>query len=1000
MYATRYAFVMALLAALCLPSSANSQDDSTSAQMEGYPVEELAPDSCPRVLIDADLVATIDFTNESETLDGWQARDGVTLRRGEKSLVIDSQVSDPYIFSPMLSTLLQRAGKPTSALHAGQVLVKLRASHEKRGSGQIFFAQESAPGYNEGHSTHFDLVQDQEFHDYYVPLELDSALLRIRFDIGDSQGLAEIQRVDIYQCNYAPVKFTRSTISEGKLSYHLLSNADSLVVDMKNYGVDPRRSYPTATINVRGDTEYDLYYPQRLPFEEINVVATVRDGGYQTSRRFFAFNEALADRALLADSQCLTLKDGQTSINFYDGLGADVIVNNQRLAVIYPLIYEEGDGAEILQKQQDFSQLEQYVNDSEGSNSGRLTPVFRSISEDGREIEFYLCRINIDAARQSLNDYASEAVKVDSSNPIARSCFVSAGTQEPDPSTICGHLTFRLDGNLLSYEFDAPCKVHAPVVRVLGELEQAVLPGVEFLDKGEHSSSTADIETPEHVRYAPAISWITQPNATIRTDRASVSLLYDNPKAQPIFACPDFLDCDAHTSRMNICDAHGSGVVRFVPSEPLEESILWLVLKQGLPTPPTPPRTRQAQDAFILHSFEDSAIVTDSGWRHAAFDPNSANDHFKPTYGVDFLSTIFEISGQAPQTPRVDFGGGHISNNMYYLATCQGQALVDILQSRLQGLLAQQQEDGSFRYSGKYRRAHWFDYASGDCANKAYALMEIWRLTGDARALAGAEKALAFINQLRTPQGAQVWELSLHTPDIMGASRCVLANVLAYQATNKQEYLVHARRWALLGLPFVYLWEDPELTPGVVFLWEDPELTPGVQPLMRYATIAVFGATGWSAPNWMGRPVQWCGLDYAHALILLSQYDATLPWGVIAEGIVASAECQQYNLEEEPYYTGLLPDSFQLDSQKRYGPYINASAIHQLRYMLDGRSTNITGVKVGENYVASPYPARAEGERVVIDAKPGAKYQIMINGRVLQTIESQGRDVVELRFPQ
>ena len=72
-----------------------------------------------------------------------------------------------------------------------------------------------------------------------------------------------------------------------------------------------------------------------------------------------------------------------------------------------------------------------------------------------------------------------------------------------------------------------------------------------------------------------------------------------------------------------------------------------------------------------------------------------------------------------------------------------------------------------------------------------------------------------------------------------------LCSRLRVDRTN-QNILARARHGPSPAFPFVYQWS--------------------VRPTMAYATIAVFGATGWRAPNWMGLPVQWCGYDYAYAL--------------------------------------------------------------------------------------------------------------------------------------
>ena len=78
---------------------------------------------------------------------------------------------------------------------------------------------------------------------------------------------------------------------------------------------------------------------------------------------------------------------------------------------------------------------------------------------------------------------------------------------------------------------------------------------------------------------------------------------------------------------------------------------------------------------------------------------------------------------------------------------------------------------------------------------------------------------------------------------------------------------------------------------------------------MAYATIAVFGATGWRAPNWMGLPVQWCGYDYAYALAMLAPLDHAMDWKRIATGILTAAEQMQYPSGQ---FAGCEPDSFNL----------------------------------------------------------------------------------------
>lgn len=136
----------------------------------------------------------------------------------------------------------------------------------------------------------------------------------------------------------------------------------------------------------------------------------------------------------------------------------------------------------------------------------------------------------------------------------------------------------------------------------------------------------------------------------------------------------------------------------------------------------------------------------------------------------------------------------------------------------------------------------------------------------------------------------------------------VRAYTLGYELTGETGFLTQARYWAWTGVPFVYL------------------VNPTDKPVGPYATIAVFGATQWQAPVWLGLPVQWCGLVYADALYRLVRNDPKSPWKSLADGITLSGITQTWpNTNTE--LQGLLPDSFVLREQKRNGPAINPATV-------------------------------------------------------------------------
>jgi hypothetical protein len=154
----------------------------------------------------------------------------------------------------------------------------------------------------------------------------------------------------------------------------------------------------------------------------------------------------------------------------------------------------------------------------------------------------------------------------------------------------------------------------------------------------------------------------------------------------------------------------------------------------------------------------------------------------------------------------------------------------------------------------------------------------------------------------------------LHTPDILAAAHLVRAYTLGYALTGEADLLEKARHWAWTGVPFVYLAEP----------------APG-QPIGLYATIAVLGATNWTAPVWIGLPVQWCGLVYADALYRLVRHDPRGPWKRLADGITASGLQQTWpragSAGGDRARQGLLPDSFTLDGQVRNDVAINPGTL-------------------------------------------------------------------------
>lgn len=511
-------------------------------------------------------------------------------------------------------------------------------------------------------------------------------------------------------------------------------------------------------------------------------------------------------------------------------------------------------------------------------------------------------------------------------------------------------------------ESEQPCE--GPVVRAAGGLEQGLFAGLEYLGKGERSSSKLDITTEEHIRFAPDPLKVTMPLMAFVTDRASVALTWEDMTLQPVYATPNFFDgTDDH--RMTLQGQSIHATVR-VAHDPLVESIAWAVAQKGLPELPAPPRAKEEQREICLAAL-NGPLQNEEGWGHCVQERWERHPY------SDMASTTWRLGGDVPGFDRFVYGGSHIRNGTIYFVTGRAQQWLDIQRQETRKHIQRQQPDGSYRYQGKYARGHFENTASGVCALPAARLLEFAYVTGNQEALEAGLRTLEYMKRFRTPRGAQVWECPLHTPDQLASAYLVWAYTRGFELTGRQDYLKEARQWALSGLPFTYLWSK--------------------YPIMCYATPPVYGATNWVAPNWMGLPVQWVGTVYAYALTRLAPHEETVDWNRVARGILISAQQQQYR---EGPYRGLLPDSFDLRHQRRQPADINPCAVVSLQTALDNNVDFLSVDRDGNTVVAAPFPVRSDDGAAHIAGRKGVSYQLLVNGQEILDVESAGRDVVPL----
>ena len=526
-------------------------------------------------------------------------------------------------------------------------------------------------------------------------------------------------------------------------------------------------------------------------------------------------------------------------------------------------------------------------------------------------------------------------------------------------------VTLRIEASEIRIRIDSEQEAEGPVLRALGSLEQGLFAGLEYLGRGEQSSSKLDIERPGHIRCEPDLYKVTMPLMACVTDRGATAMTWDDMSCQSVFASPNFFDgSDDH--RMSLKAKSIDAAIRVGIDESVEQSVLWAVKRWGLPELPRRPRSSEEQNKLCLKAF-DGPLKGPGGWGHCA-EGRWPREPF-----ADHASTVWRLSGGIPELPRIQAGGAHVPNIAIYFVTGRAEQWLKEHKRRVQGLIDAQQSDGSFRYSGKYLRGHFEDTSSGYCAHKAFLLLDYARITGDERALESGVRTLEYMKRFRTPRGAQTWELSLHTPDILASAYLVWAYVLGYELSGNSDYIAQARRWALSGIPFVYLW--------------------GEEPVMKYATIAVYGASDWRGPNWMGLPVQWCGLTYAYAVNLLAAHDNTLEWRKLSKGILTAAEQMQYVSGDT---IGCLPDSWDLKSQSPRPWDINPCVLVNLRRRLDGQVDSVAVANDGEFRVAAPFAVEISEGKAILQGREGLSYQVLVNGERIVNVQSRGRDVIAL----
>lgn len=545
---------------------------------------------------------------------------------------------------------------------------------------------------------------------------------------------------------------------------------------------------------------------------------------------------------------------------------------------------------------------------------------------------------------------------------------------------------------------------------------QALLAGIEYLEN-EPSSSTADLNPPASDRQVADTARLTFPLMAVAARERYVALAWNQPPGAPVcavFDSPDRLfNSGAQVMGLLFPGSDGSNreensllpydTVRLVADKPVRVAALLLggrgrsvipavqeyTRRFGLPPLPETPGGPAAYLELAARGWLDSPIRDGDLYRHATpgFGSQPAAD---AALFEDWLATRVadrELAARLTAAARAalskvapaNYNQAQIGHVHYPAPALVYGAVAENLERAEQvarGLLARFEADGFIRYQPSpggldYGRTHWAPDANGLTAAVLGQVLQAAAFTGRPDLIAAGLRHLRALTQRfrdSVPRGAQTWEIALHTPDILAAAYLVNCCVLGYELSGDAGYLDEAKHWAWTGVPFVYL--SP----------------PTDQPVGLYATIPVLGATQWIAPNWIGLPVQWCGLVYAEAIQRLARHDTGGPWRQLAAGIVRSGIQQTYPAGDARY-PGLLPDSFNLRAQTRNPANINpatllAPAIEVLEQpaVYDFRVLRRQGVRVHAPGGIREIEESAHGGKFVVDAWSPRPCHVLVNG--------------------
>ncbi|MDR2346069.1 MAG: hypothetical protein LBE18_08385 [Planctomycetaceae bacterium] len=877
-------------------------------------------------------------------LHGWLAERSARIYTNDNMLRIDTLKTNSAENDPVISKSYNVVGSQIRLIIEIQTLTTSDLV--------VNWTTKESPTRDDNKKIIQKLNPDGEWHKIGFFLPVDDMLETVSIRFTSTSGMWAIRSISLYGHRTHPIRLQ-------KISQFRQKNPDGTERDMLRYSI--RNNAPFAI-------KFLVEQPQGVDEQMVTLsrnqtidfgVPIKKNGNLAAVKLVLRTNDpAISDwfprtvfPAFLYDPQpetnWITTKLGKYIFEISpDARIARISQNNEVVAIIAPIAHHNGIIPDFKQKKE-----------PEIINATNIINVTKNNQHNIRH--------NISAAADNVY---SEKTQISFSSPAA----------DLDISIINETIKFKIiskqniqDKKSSNETIIEP--LEGPVVRLLGKLNSGLLPGIEFLESGDISSSAIDIKPPYNYRGKPNPIWLTMQMATLATDKIAATLTWNNTTLQPAFHSPNMVD---YTSdhRMSLIGTVIDAELQILPTIDLKSkesaairSLRNYLKNRELPDPPQSPRNSSEQLKLCLTGIRGAIQSADgAAWGYAT-DPA-----WKRRPYADMISTIARLTTRTPQIKEIESGGADIANDAIYFLTENIEQWKTTRENSIKSITALRNPDGSYLFRSRFPEVESAATSYGLTAIRVLEIMEYVRYTGNKQLFESVKESLEFLIKCEVPRGGFYQDSPLHTPDILTAATLTWLFVWAYEYSNEQRYLEAANRFAISGLPFVYQWSNRDT--------------------MLYVTIPKLGGNSRGTPLWFGVSQPRTGIIYAYALAILSIYDKSIDWLKIATGILHATEKMQFTNGNN---IGCLPDMFNIDSQHGSTTGINPVAIAILRLTIEQKpGTLFILIDHGDRYV-SPFPLKTTKRGIeAANVPPEQFFQILCNGG--RIINARGNGLITI----